>query len=69
LDDHDTLLSSSCNLYKNDLHSFIEEKYDFDMAKLTNINNNVSKIDKINEDLSTLSDLMKGIAVIDVDNW
>lgn len=67
LDGHDTLLSSSCNLYKNDLHSFIEEKYDFDMAKLTNINNNVSKIDKINEDLITLSNLMKGIAVIDVE--
>jgi hypothetical protein len=65
--DHSLWLQSSCNLYKQDLHSFVQDNYDFDMTKLADIEGNASKIVQINSQLESLSNTLKDIAVIDVE--
>ncbi|QOI90260.1 hypothetical protein QKU58_gp071 [Pyramimonas orientalis virus] len=65
-DTHGGLLDSSCNLYKNDLHSFIQTNYNFNMSNLENIQSNAATISNVNLRITGLSNMLSNIGIFDV---
>lgn len=63
---HGTQLNSNNNLYKNDLHSFVQEQYDFNLTDLKNIASNANHIVDINSRLVDLNSTLSNIGIFDV---
>lgn len=58
-------LDPDSNLYKNDLASFINSEYNFQLENLRNIQDNTQEINNLSGEVSTLSNLLKEISLID----
>jgi hypothetical protein len=65
--EHKELLSSASNLNKTNLYEFVENTYNFNMNNLAGIATNNDKINGMQTELSSLSNMMKDIAVIDTE--
>jgi len=58
-------LSPETNLYKNNLATFINSEYNFNLQNLTNIQDNTQEITALSGEVTTLSNLLKEISLID----
>jgi len=61
----ENVLHPDSNLYKNDLASYISSEYNFDLENLKNIQDNTREINSLSEEVSTLSNLLKEISLVD----
>ncbi len=59
-------LDGDTNLYKDNFASFMTSEYNFDVNSLVNIASNAVKIDKLNENIVSLSNTLNSIGIFDV---
>lgn len=59
-------LSNDSNLYKDNFYSYMNDTYNFDINKLSDIAKNEAKIKKINENIESLSNSLNAIGIFDV---
>tara|TARA_Y100000389_G_scaffold128666_1_gene126109 strand:- start:258 stop:3245 length:2988 start_codon:yes stop_codon:yes gene_type:complete len=59
-------LDGDTNLYKDNFASFMTSEYNFDVNSLVNIASNAVKIDKLNDNIVSLSNTLNSIGIFDV---